>query len=360
MDHGLAYNNDTVDFTVAPCCYFSKNYRLDTKVDPDQQIQQHREQWLKEDWQKTCRVCLEQESAGQTSYRQASFDMVPQDARGIAVATVAVTKQCNLACASCGPHASSYWYQHNRRDHIPQSRVIQDLHREDRDGSTAQRFASVFDGANFQDLRYIKFGGGEPLMNTTHEKILLAIKDPGQVTVQYTSNFSIEPPDRVLELWSRFRLVKWCASIDGVGEQFELLRWPHRWQDLELQIDRQRDRVPHNVMFGVEHTLNPLNILAFDQFQSWFDEKFSTNRYGDASDFNLHCCVGNLDLAHAPPEVRAAVRDRLGEDHPAVVLLEQRAYTGQHRDMVAWLDQLDQRRGTDWRQTFATAAGYLS
>lgn len=197
-------------------------------------------------------------------------------------------------------------------------------------------------------------------MNATHEKILESIVDPAKVTVQYTSNFSIEPTARVLDLWSRFHLVKWCASIDGVGEQFEILRWPHKWQDLENMIDRQLARVPHNVMFGVEHTLNPLNILHFDQFVAWFHARFAANRYGDASDLNLHSCVGNLDLAQTPPRLRAAVRDRLGAEHPAVVMLEQNTYPGQHDNMVTWMDHLDSRRNTDWRRVFRESADYFS
>jgi hypothetical protein len=360
LDHGLAYNNDTVNFTVSPCCYFSETYTLQPNLDLDQQINQHRRRWLSQDWNETCRVCLDQERAGIPSYRQASFNMVPEQITGVAVATVAVTKQCNLACASCGPHASSYWYQQNRRDGVFQTQMIADLHREDRIGTTAQRFASVFGHEQFRDLRYIKFGGGEPLMNSTHEKILAAIPDPSLVTLQYTSNFSIAPSTQVLDLWARFRLVKWCASIDGTQQQFELLRWPYRWQDLERMIDQQFHRVPHNVMFGVEHTLNPLNIWYFDRFEAWFDERFSANRYGDASDLNLHCCVAELGLDQTPPLLRDAVGRKLGDDHPVTLLLHGQPYRGHYTEMTKWLDQLDQRRDTKWRDVFLEVADYFS
>lgn len=360
LDHGLVYNNNSIDFTVAPCCYFSHTDSLDINgSDITAQIKNARQRWQGMDWQRTCEICLSQEKSGQTSYRQASFDMVPPEAEDLVVLTVAVNKQCNLACASCGPESSSFWLQQNMRDGVHQPLSVVNLHRDDRTGTIKEKFLSVFKDNQFQHIRYIKFGGGEPLMSSMHEKILECISDPSLVTVQYTSNFSIEPSAKVLDIWSRFRLIKWCASIDGLGDQFELLRWPHRWQDLESMIARVLVRTPHNVMFGVEHTLNPLNVWYFDRFQQWFQERFSANRFGDVSDLNLHRCQGNLDLAQTPPALRRDLEDRVGPDSPVVRFLAQYPYSGSHFDLMAWMDELDQRRTSQWRAVFPEVSGYF-
>jgi hypothetical protein len=358
LDQGLVYNNNTVNFTVAPCCYYSKTNTLDTNQPTMSQIDQYRSSWQKDDWNTTCKICLDQEAAGLISYRQASFDMIPDVGSDLAVLTVAVTKQCNLACASCGPGVSSYWYQQNIRDGIPQPVEIVNMHQEDRNGHIRQKFLSVFDHQQFQNLKYIKFGGGEPLISSMHEHILMTIPDPAATQLQYTSNFSVEPSQKVFDLWSKFHLVKWCASIDGTAEQFELLRWPHRWYKLEKMISSMIERVPHNVMFGIEHTLNPLNIWYVDQFQDWIKEKFSANRYGDVTDINFHSCTGNLGLEQTPPKFRKDIKDRLGSNHPAVILLDNSPYCGSYHNMVNWLDQLDQRRSTNWRQTFLEVSNY--
>lgn len=360
LDHGLAWNNNVDHFSVAPCCYFSKTYRIDTEIDVASQLLDHQNTWRQEDFAEVCRQCLDQERAGETSYRESSFDTVSQDAQGITFVTVAVNKQCNLACASCGPEASSYWYQQNRRDAVVQSPAIHRMHQQGRDRGYQQQFVDIFSDASLHGVTYIKFGGGEPLMSSVHEKILRNIPDPGAVTVQYTSNFSFVPSDEVLDLWQRFRLVKWCASIDGIDQQFEILRWPHRWHDLANMVSNMPLLVPHNVMFGVEHTLNPLNAWYYDRFQHWFQNALSKNRYGDPSDLNLHRCLGHLDLAQTPPALRHDLSRRLGKQSAVVKFLEQYPYRGDHHDMVAWMDQLDQRRGTEWRQVFAEVAHYFA
>lgn len=360
LDHGMALNNNVDHFSVAPCCYFSKTYRIDPASDVSSQLRHYQNTWQRENFSDVCRQCLDQEKAGQTSYRQSSFDTVSQDAQGTTFFTVAVNKQCNLACASCGPESSSFWYQQNRRDGIVQSREIHDKHQQDRDTGSVHRFVDIFDDEILRGVTYIKFGGGEPLMSSVHEKILQKISDPASVTLQYTSNFSLAPSAKVLELWQRFRLVKWCASIDGVNRQFEILRWPHRWHDLECMISSMMRLVPHNVMFGVEHTLNPLNVWYHDRFQQWFQHSFSKNRYGDPSDLNLHRCQGHLDLAQTPPALRHDLIEHLGENSPAVKFLEQYPYTGNHDGMVSWMDQLDQRRGTNWRSIFSEVAHYFA
>lgn len=360
LDHGLVYNNNSVDFTVAPCCYFSDTDSLRPDGhDITAQITSARKKWQSADWTRTCEICLSQEKSGQPSYRLASFDMVPSEAKDLVVLTVAVNKQCNLACAICGPESSSFWFQQNMRDSVQQPHRIVNLHKDDRTGDIKTKFLSVFKDNQFQNIRYIKFGGGEPLMSSMHEKILECISEPSLVTVQYTSNFSIEPTAKVFKIWSRFRLVKWCASIDGIGSQFEMLRWPHRWQDLENMIPRVFAKAPHNVMFGVEHTLNPLNVWYFDRFQQWFQERFSANRFGDASDLNLHRCLGDLDLAQTPPALRQHLEDRLGSDSAVVRFLMQYPYSGSYQNLIGWMDNLDQRRATNWRAIFPEISAYF-
>lgn len=360
LDHGLVYNNDSVKFTVAPCCYFSHADSLDLHRDVAAQIKIARQGWQTADWNSTCAICIAQENSGQISYRQASFDMVPDDSQGVVVLTVAVNKQCNLACASCGPEFSSFWFQQNTRDGIVHPKAVINLHRNDRSEALREKFVSTVQNSQFDNVRYIKFGGGEPLMSSTHEKILELVKNPSLVTVQYTSNFSIQPSTRVFDIWSKFRLIKWCASIDGTGDQFELLRWPYRWPDLERMISDMKSRVPHNVMFGVEHTLNPLNVWYFDRFQAWFDQHLAINRYGDPSDLNFHRCFGALDLTQTPPDLRRDLEIRVGSDNAVVRFLDQHPYSGSHDRLIMWMNELDQRRGHDWRKTFSEVSAYFS
>jgi len=353
LQNGLVYNNDTTHFTVSPCCYFSKEY----KVLPGQPID--RSQWLKEDLAVTCHRCISIEQAGQTSYRQSSFDEITGTTDQVEFLTVAVNKKCNLACASCDSRSSSFWYQEDIRNNIKPTIEIQSLHQEDRAGAITEQFIEQLANLDLSDIKYIKFGGGEPLMSDTHERIMSLIPNPSQVTLQYTSNFSIMPTRRVMDQWSRFQLVKWVASIDGVKDQFEFLRWPYKWDKLNEFTAKAIATVPGNVMIGVEHTLNPLNIYYFDQFQQWFEQNLMKNAYGDRSDFNLHTCYGVMDLANTPAALREVIYKKYGDNNPITLILKKQGYTESTNSMVDYLNKLDQIRNLDWRETFLEVEAYF-
>jgi len=352
LTSGLVYNNEISRFDLAPCCYFSDSQPVDIDTTPED-LGRIRRSWIMSDLNQTCKICLDHERSGLYSYRQSSFDIMPGSSSKIQFLTVAVNKKCNLACATCGSHSSSFWYQENVRNGVAESPATILMHAEDRQRITTEKFLALLSLTDLNELVYVKFGGGEPLMSDTHERIMAMIPDPGRVTIQYTSNFSIMPNAKTLELWQRMKLVKWVASLDGVGDRFFFLRWPYQWQNLESFVARAQQAVPPNVMFGVEHTINPLNIFYFDEFQRWFDQQFSQNRYGDASDFNLHACHGVMSLNHTPPALRAVIKDRYGAQHAVTNLLEQHPWSGSAKDMIQYLDNLCAQRNLDWRQTFS-------
>lgn len=358
--NGLVYNNNTTHFTVSPCCFYSKPDVIYLDQDIATQLSDCRKSWLNDDINVVCKKCIDAEKVNLTSLRQASFDACSGHDDNIEFLTVAVNKKCNLACASCNSGSSSFWYRENIRDGISETDNIIDLHRDDHLGKIDKEFTNVILDKSFQHLKYIKFGGGEPLMSATHEVILSQIKNPQDVTLQYTSNFSIMPSKRIFNLWKKFRLVKWCASTDGIEQQFEILRWPYHWNDFTEFVERAKDLVPHNVMFGVEHTLNPLNIWYFENFKRWFSDNFSANRQGDPTDFNVHICTGQLDLRQTPELLRKDLSKKLGSTHLVNQILDKHSYTGTYSPMVTWLDSLDQRRRTNWRDTFAEVAGYYA
>jgi len=345
LTNGLVYNNNTSNFTVSPCCYFATVDTLTTSID------QHRQQWQAADIEHNCAICLQAERSGLTSYRQASFDIMPGHDNAIEMLTVAVNKQCNLACVSCNAYSSSFWYQENKRNQIAQPQTIHKLHVEDRQGLIKDNFLRELKTQDLSKLKYIKFGGGEPLMSDVHVEILKLVDHPEQVCLQYTSNFSIMPSQSVFDIWKQFKLVKWVASIDGVGARFDFLRWPYTWTKLQDFVERAWTAVPDNVLFGIEHTLNPLNVYYFDELQAWFDQKFKYNRCGDRSDLNLHLCNGELGIENTPPAVRALIKNTT-----IASLLEQNPYSGTTADMTKYLDKVCAQRNQNWRSIFPDVA----
>lgn len=354
--NGLVYNNDTTQFTVSPCCYFDQNYAIDPNTNIEQQLSDYRKSWLTADTNQLCRICNNQERSGIPSYRQTATDLIEETTDNLVMLTVAVNKKCNLACPTCDAGSSSLWYRENVRNRVPQAQSIVQLHQEDHEHRVTERFLTVFKTQDLSNLRYIKFGGGEPFMNDTHLQILKMIPNPGQVTVQYTSNFSIMPSSDVFAEWERFHLIKWVASIDGVEDQFEFLRWPYEWTKLAEFKARAFAQVPTNVMFGIEHTLNPLNIFYYDRFEQWFNQEFAVNRLGDASDLNIHYAAGTMGLDKTNGDVRTLVAKKYN-NHRINHLLNQIPYTSS-AGFTEYLDNIDQWRSTSWRTIFPDVEQY--
>ena len=347
LTNGLVINNNSKNFTISPCCYFSKNYETDDLNPKD--IFGNRLNNI--DVNETCKLCLNQEKQGRTSYRDSSFDIIKDNNNLIQFLTIAVTKTCNLACPSCNAGASSFWFQENLRHGVDMPVEIKQQHQDTRHGLTDQKLLDWFEKIDTSGLQYLKIGGGEPMMNKTHFYLLNRIKNPQDIVVQYTTNYTIMPSDEIMELWSKFKLVKWVGSIDGVAERFEYLRWPAKFEKIQNIIKKTIDTAPNNVMFGVEHTVNPLNIYYYDEMINWFNSNMKTNRLGDPSDFNIHPCEGELSINNTPPSLRKKVKQKYGADHFLSIMLDQHPY----RDSaisVNWLDKIDLWRSQNWRETF--------
>ena len=45
LEHGLQYDNNTVNFTVRPCCFFSKRYKIDATKNIPEQYQKYKSLW---------------------------------------------------------------------------------------------------------------------------------------------------------------------------------------------------------------------------------------------------------------------------------------------------------------------------
>lgn len=349
--NGLVINNDTTHFTVAPCCYYKTNSTIDPK-NANFQLIENRNQWLTSDIKKECHVCIEHEASNLPSYRQTSFDIVKDETDEIVFLTIAVNKKCNLACLTCDANSSSYWYQENIRNQIKQPQNVIKLHKDDRDGIINDNFLKLFQTLNLTKLKYIKFGGGEPFMSDTHFEILKLIPNPENVQIQYTSNFSIMPSKKIFSIWEKFQLVKWAASLDGINEQFEILRWPYQWEKFLEFKDLAIKLSPVNVMFAIEHTLNPLNIFYFDQFEDWVNNNFYANRLGDNIDLNLHVANGVVGLDKTPISLRDLVYKKYGSTHKISLLLQQTSCTD-NQNLIQFLDELDNARNLNWRNTFS-------
>jgi sulfatase maturation enzyme AslB (radical SAM superfamily) len=329
---------------VKPCCW----YRGETPF--DENLEQTRKLQLDSvtGWIPGCSVCQKQEQAGYNSFRQSSFDIIPDtDDNAIVALDINIDFNCNAACVICGPEYSSLWAKQSDKNKVIHIKSDYD----------AQSYLdTMLVTTDLSKLRRIKFFGGEPLLTDSHIQVLEKIPHPEQVDIWYTTNASILPTPELLNLWGKFKLVYFEASIDGIDEQFNYIRWPLRWSHIERNLLTLKATAPVNVLFRINHTLNPFNIFYYDRLEQWVHTNLATNSAGDATEINIHPCWGDWGLERTPLALREVIHEKYANQYVSTILPITMMPIN---TIIEFTKQWDSIRNNNWRTIFPEIVKYF-
>lgn len=302
---------------IGPCCISSD--RPVSKIDfyNDQYLKRLREESDNDTWPLECKNCKNQEQAQLPSRRQGSEQWYKN--RGITDTEVKLIRldywvgdTCNLACAICGPLNSSTW----KKEMKISSKV---------NPAAVNKFWKDLD---LLSLQAIHFHGGEPLLSKEHVEFLQAVPYKNQVEITYNTNATVRASQQLLDLWKEFQLVVIDFSIDDIGTRFEYQRYPAVWDEVVDNLNWYVSTAHHNTMFNVNTTISWLNRFSVDTLSQWLEKNFCVSKYQDPIQHRKQFAVGTLDI-------------------------------NQKFDTVSkYLDGLDQRRGTNWKQVFPELVNY--
>jgi organic radical activating enzyme len=284
----------------------------------------------------TCYNCNYQEDKKiKKTFRNLSFDVVPDDAEpgDASFLEIQIDKTCNGGCIICGPWNSSFWQSELKQFAIKPAQDPVD---------------QILSFIDIQKTRRIVFLGGEPFLTDTDLRVLPLIQRPDLVDLQYTTNGSIYPSQKHIELWSRFRSVMIFLSLDGVGDKFDYIRYPLKWNQVEKNVFRMCEQMPPNVKFKSNHTINILNLFYYDEFDTWYKMLQHSSRI---LDFNFSPAAGILSPFKVPEKLYQMLISKYGEDSKVIRTVVD-GDCNDHDEMLAYLDELDSRRGLDWRRVF--------
>ena len=217
-----------------------------------------------------CEACWQLEDQGLPSERQLhnrAFDfyldrdleLIEQDAltHGYQPRIVKLTTSnlCNGTCMTCGPKASTAWAKLER---LPIEYEIMDT--------------TPLDNIDLSKIVQLSLLGGEPLLERQNFHILetlITLKNT-RCFVSIVTNGSIELTTRQLEILAQFENLNVCVSIDGVGPQFEYLRWPLKWPQLLHNLAEFRRTARH---VSVSCMISNLNILHYSAMVDFFEQQ---------------------------------------------------------------------------------------
>jgi hypothetical protein len=230
-------------------------------------------------------------------------------------------------------------------------------------GRKFQQDNDILSKLDVSKVKKIHFNGGEPFLNLQQLDFLKQLDEQDvlkNVFISYNTNGSIFPDSRIIKYWKKSRLVKLFFSIDATESAFEYIRWPGKWTQVSNNIQKMKDTLPNNVMFGLNVTVGSYNILELKELWNWFDTTIATNRDGDRSDFNWQIAT-NFDPAtsHAGAKSRMLQELENIDQMQGLVNYIRSSQTKSRSDIwIEILENYDQKRNTSWRESLQIGKYY--
>ncbi|MCB0378542.1 MAG: twitch domain-containing radical SAM protein [Bdellovibrionales bacterium] len=249
---------------------------------------------------KECRRCYEEEKNGYRSHRVIEHGawkdkvgseylskliakMDPEGAmpEGILSVDLRLGNTCNLQCVMCQPRDSSKWKG-------LASQILQDLR--DRALVSEWKYKNNIKVENFEwyrnesfwqdlksflpTLRELIIGGGEPMLIKEHLEFIKYCVESGEAShihLRYHTNFTVFP-EEMIPYWEQFERVEFFASVDGMGEVANYVRYPSVWSTVEKNLEKV-DALGENIWLRLLISVHALNIHHLPDFLHWIKSK---------------------------------------------------------------------------------------
>jgi MoaA/NifB/PqqE/SkfB family radical SAM enzyme len=340
-----------------PCCVFDRAIEADSTKDyaASTELANIKQQLIDGKQIPECNSCWAEERNGFSSKRirdnkryqqivDAKFgSSLKQPTDNFVYYHVRLGNHCNLRCFTCSDEFSTGWISENKKFGLPHREPIlikqdEPIWQELRD--------------NAAHIGRIEFVGGEPFMMLAEEqaslfKYLVESGHSKHIRLMYNTNCTRMPAEQI-DYWQYFNSVDLNLSIDGVGKQFEYLRFPADWNAVKDNIKQYMSMPKANPT--IVHTIIILNVGYLPAMLDFCKEQGITLFVNP-----LHY-PSVLDIGHAPAPVREWIKQQLHSvDHPDVKnilsMLDNNDYHSS-TEILDYCNTLDQRRGTSLADTF--------
>ena len=242
-----------------------------------------------------CQKCFTEEAAGHRSKRiwetenwakkiniQKLIDNTKEDGEvpaKIYYFDLRMGTKCNLKCIMCSPHDSSLWMSDwNKLYPSIENKSLKQLAQWEEGSGNGGSYSWYEDNPTFftqlfdqvPHMKQLYFAGGEALIMDEHYHILQEIIDRGfahKVQLRYNSN-GVSMPEKLLDLWSKFKSVRFHFSIDSIEGMNDYIRFPPTWNKIVKNLKRL-DETPDNIEVTIACAVQSLNIFYIPDFIKW-------------------------------------------------------------------------------------------
>lgn len=237
LDHFVRFNSNG---TVSRCGHMTQAPEFASLEEMEQSL------WLRNTklsfhkgiWPKECQRCKQTEQINGTSIRLNAVDFDhKQTVDDYLTVGGVLDNVCNSACQTCSEHLSTKIGSLKSRDYI---RI-----------NNADRFWSL----PMHRVVHLDINGGEPSASKNYREILKNLP-PNVQSVRVNTNCS-SVIEELSDAAARGIHVTVTASLDGIGQRHDYVRWPITWENFEHNLMLYKNM---NVDLNTWTTVSALNI----------------------------------------------------------------------------------------------------
>jgi organic radical activating enzyme len=299
---------------------------------------------------KECKYCWNSENLGINSYRIQTNNANYQDPYEVKLNFLDynVTPVCNAKCIVCSSHYSSSWAAEDKKfNRVHEIRSVNNI--------LKSNYPLNLDLTN---LSRIYFNGGEPFLSDDIEIVLTEIEKQQNglhnLKVEISTNGSIFPSEKQIELIKKSKKCELRISIDAIEEQFEYIRYPLVWKEVRENILKMASISP-KIRIKICPNVGIHNILEVKKLEDWTKEL--QNSVSNSVELNFHSTQGPLSLANASSNLKLEIKNNMLTDNTTVIqMLENSPSQLDNQRWVLWLSTIDWRRSLNWKHTFKLLA----
>lgn len=212
---------------------------------------------------------------------------------------------CNLSCRSCGSSNSTTYAKITNDTSLDY--LSQDITEID---SYWQLITStIVEKLPQQEHFDLHLMGGEPLIQPGLEKLfdwLIEHDLAKDITLKLTTALSANFTDKLLNYFKQFKFVRFNLSIDSVGDNYQYVRWPVKFEKIERNLEHIVTCLkPYTFGCSLDPVFSLNNIFYIDNYLDywsvWFDR---TGHHFEIINTNLVLQTNLIDVQALPVKYR--------------------------------------------------------
>lgn len=313
---------------IKPCCVYKGGdysyHKGDTLESVWKDLDSLRKQFLDGEKPDKCQQCWDREKSLGTSRRMwyedkittwpSTYELNPN--MQLRHMDLNFGNKCNLKCRMCGSWGSTSWFNEEIKLH----HINPDFQRNPNKSKPTIIPASYWEGKRdiFKYLERIDFKGGEPMMQEgmyTFLQYLIDWKLSKNITIAYTTN-GTKTPNKLFELWPKFKKIKLVISIEGTGDLYQYIRGGKTQNINQLVKNIHWFDQFENLYGSFNSAIQIYNIFNLNDILEWMRDTVNASKrwHRDPNSFKFDCMVTDpkyLDINIMPSNLKLKALEKL-------------------------------------------------